>query len=128
MQLKPLLFIFLGGGIGASLRYLLSTWINVKTADSTSTAVTFPWGIFACNLLGCFLIGTVYGWLKSQHPDWVHPLFVTGLLGGFTTFSSFALDSQILLQNQAYLAAGLYAIGSLVLGITLCFVGYLITS
>lgn len=123
MHLKPLLLIFLGGGTGASLRYLLSSYINLRSATTT-----FPWGIFSCNLGGCLAIGMVFGWLHSSHPGWVHPLLVTGLLGGFTTFSSFALESQLLIQNQAYLAAALYTIGSLTLGITLCFAGYLITS
>ena len=71
---------------------------------------------------------TSFGWINANHPSWLHPLLVTGILGGFTTFSSFALDTQLLLQNHAYLLAGLYAIGSLLLGITLCLIGYLLTS
>lgn len=129
MQLKPLLIIFLGGGIGASLRYVVSSLISLRTASAGApAAITFPWGIFACNLLGCLLIGTAFGWINANHPSWLHPLLVTGILGGFTTFSSFALDTQLLLQNHAYLLAGLYAIGSLLLGITLCLIGYLLTS
>lgn len=126
MALTHLLLIFLGGGLGASTRYLLSTWINKQTKALDS--ISFPWGIFSCNIIGCLLIGCVYGWLKSHHPEWVHPLFVTGLFGGFTTFSSFALDTQILIQNQSYLTAGTYAFGSLILGITFCIAGYLLTN
>ncbi|MGJ8672140.1 fluoride efflux transporter CrcB [Rubritalea sp.] len=126
MAFTQLLMIFLGGGLGATARFSLSTFVNSKTANPDS--INFPWGIFACNLIGCLLIGSSYGWLKSHHPEWIHPLFVTGLFGGFTTFSSFTLDTQILLQNQAYLSAGLYSIGTLLLGLLLCVIGYQVTS
>lgn len=126
MQLKPLLFIFLGGGLGASLRYMLSTWLNFRNEHVAGQC--FPWGIFSCNLIGCLLIGLVFGWLKAEHPHWIHPLFVTGLLGGFTTFSSFALDTHLLIQNQAYITAITYSVGSLLLGIALCLIGFTLTN
>ncbi|MFC5050365.1 fluoride efflux transporter CrcB [Rubritalea spongiae] len=126
MAFTQLLLIFLGGGLGATTRFILSTFVNTKTANPDT--VNFPWGILSCNLIGCLLIGATYGWLKSHHPEWIHPLFVTGLFGGFTTFSSFALDTQILIQNQAYLTAAIYSIGTLILGLLLCATGFFITS
>ncbi|MFC4992936.1 fluoride efflux transporter CrcB [Rubritalea tangerina] len=126
MALNHLFLIFLGGGMGASARFALSTWINNQ--NQSPNTFSFPWAIFSCNLIGCLLIGLLYGWLKSHHPEWIHPLFITGLFGGFTTFSSFALDTQILLQNHAYLLAASYAIGSIVLGLLLCFIGFTLTS
>ena len=125
MAWKQLILIFFGGGLGASLRFALANWINECTSQTNT--IQFPWGIFACNLIGCLLIGIFYGWLKSHHPEWIHPLFVTGLFGGFTTFSAFALDTQMLVQKQAYLHALLYSLGSLIFGLLLCFAGYLFT-
>ncbi len=117
------LFVFIGGGIGASARFALSSALN-----NITKLQGFPWGVFCCNLIGCLLIGLAAGWIKSHHPHWVHPLFVTGVLGGFTTFSSFALDTHQLIQNQAYGLAVLYALGTLVIGTIFCYVAYHLSS
>jgi len=83
--------IFIGGGLGAVSRWGLATGIEKLTLK---TAIhKFPLGILACNLLGCFLIGCVFGYFAQKHPAWVFPLLVTGFLGGFTTFSTFGRDT-----------------------------------
>lgn len=115
--------IFLGGGLGAALRYQLSIWIQLKSPERT-----FPYPVLTCNLIGCFIIGILFGYIRSHHPTWLHPLFITGLLGGFTTFSSFALDTQKLLQNTHYIQALIYTLTSLIGGITLCYLGYKTTA
>jgi CrcB protein len=83
-----------------------------------------PYAILTCNLLGCLLIGIIYGLVKSHHPTWISPLAVTGFLGGFTTFSTFALDSQKLMQAGNIGLAISYILISLLGGLALCFLGY----
>ena len=99
------IYIFLGGGLGALSRYSLASGIQ-SLAEQTRMH-RFPIGILACNFLGCFLIGLLFGWIASrngEHPAWLHPLAVTGFLGAFTTFSTFALDTHKLFENSPALA------------------------
>ena len=107
------LYVFLGAGLGGVSRYGLSTWLN-----GAATLGKFPIGIFACNLIGCFLIGLVFALQKESAPAWLNPLLVTGFLGGFTTFSSFGLDTFKLYDAGHHSTALLYVlttiIGSLV--------------
>lgn len=83
-----------------------------------------PYGILTANLLGCLLIGIIYGLVKSHHPTWISPLAVTGFLGGFTTFSTFALDTQKLIQSGNLTLAITYSLISLLGGLALCFIGF----
>jgi len=121
------LYIFLGGGLGAISRFGLSSGIQ-SLAEHTRLH-RFPIGIFACNILGSFLIGCLFGYIASrgnEHPAWLHPLAVTGFLGAFTTFSTFALDTQKLISASPTLAIfniAVSVIGSLTavwLGFKLC--------
>lgn len=100
-----LIYIFLGGGLGAITRFGLSSGIQ-SIAEHTRLH-RFPIGIFACNIVGSFLIGCLFGYIASkgnQHSAWLHPLAVTGFLGAFTTFSTFALDTQKLFASSPALA------------------------
>ena len=97
------LLIFLGGGLGALSRWGLSAGIEKLTLRTALHQ--FPLGIMVCNVLGCFLIGCVFGHFLQKHPSWVVPLLVTGFLGGFTTFSTFSLDLVELLQRGDILSA-----------------------
>ena len=85
----PWLGIFVGGGAGACLRVALVLWIDPRLGAS------FPWGLLAVNALGCFAIGAVATF--ADEAGWLGPsaraFAVTGVLGGFTTFSSFGLDT-----------------------------------
>ena len=117
--MKDLLFVFLGGGLGSTLRYLCSQFIP-SNADGTS----FPWATFCVNILGCFLIGLLgsmtakFGWSASAR------LFLTvGLCGGFTTFSTFCRESFTLLDAGNYLVLSLYISLSIILGILAVWIG-----
>lgn len=94
--------IFLGGGLGALARWLLSAAVQ-NLAEKTALH-RFPIGIFTCNILGCFLIGALFGYFGSrQTPAWLFPLLATGFLGGFTTFSTFSHDSyELFTQNLTF--------------------------
>jgi CrcB protein len=99
------IYIFLGGGLGAVSRFGLSS--GIQTIAEHTRLHRFPLGILMCNLLGSFLIGCLFGYIAargSEHPAWLHPLAVTGFLGAFTTFSTFALDTQKLFVSSPALA------------------------
>lgn len=98
-------YIFIGGGLGAVSRFALSSAVQ-SLAEQTKLH-RIPVGILACNLLGSLLIGALFGYIASRsegHPAWLHPFVVTGFLGAFTTFSTFALDTQKLFSSSPLLA------------------------
>jgi CrcB protein len=107
-------WVFLGGGLGSALRY------GVGRAALALAGPGFPLGTLAVNLLGCTLMGALVEWLawRDTGVDASIKLFLTtGLLGGFTTFSAFALDAVALWQRGEVLTATAYAAGSVVLSI-----------
>ncbi|MFC7473930.1 fluoride efflux transporter FluC [Dankookia sp. GCM10030260] len=109
-----LLLVAGGGACGSVARYVVS----VLMIESLGTA--FPWGTLAVNVLGSAAIGALGGWGIAG--EW-RLLLVTGLLGGFTTFSSFSLEAGLLWQRAWWLAVA-YVAASLVLGLAafaLCF-------
>lgn len=113
--MKNYLAVFLGGGIGSGLRYWLSGFIP-KYAGSE-----FPYGIFVVNIIGCFLIGLFMSALEERFiVTPVLRIFLTvGILGGFTTFSTFSYESIALLRDAELLKAGLYIGGT----VTVCLAG-----
>jgi len=114
--------VALGGGIGALVRYLTAL-ITARLWGET-----FPWGTLAVNLAGCFLIGVIYAF--GVEAGAVGPrarLFVmTGLLGGFTTFSTFSLETSTLLMQGAGWEASLNLVGNVVGGLMLFMAGLII--
>ena len=97
-----LLSVAIGGALGSVSRFGLSRW--VQTLPSLQN---FPWGILLCNVLGCFLIGVFYGVFEHKltlGPVWRAGIMI-GFLGGFTTFSSFSLDTLHLLQSYGAFSA-----------------------
>lgn len=119
--MEHILSIGLGGAIGAVLRYWLG---NVLTKILGSS---FPYGTFCINIIGCFLMGFLMTIIVDKgllSPAWRLFLCV-GLLGGFTTFSSFSYETLTLLQEGNLLFALLYAGGSVFLGILAAFLGVL---
>ena len=106
----------IGGAIGSALRYAMSTWI----AEATDS--TFPWGTLAVNVIGSFVIGFFTGLTGPDGPLLVSPIaraFVTiGILGGFTTFSSFSLQTMLLVQDGQWFSAA----GNILSSVALCLV------
>ena len=113
--------IFIGGGLGAISRWGLSTGIEKLTLKTVLHK--FPLGILTCNLLGCFLIGCVFGYFAQKYPAWAFPLLVTGFLGGFTTFSTFGRDTFEAFNDGLPLVALLNILLSVVLGVAAVWIG-----
>ncbi len=107
--------VFLGAGIGGTLRHLFNLGCVRLCGPS------FPWGTLGVNILGSFAMGLLVGWLAFRSAEAWTPnarLFLaTGVLGGFTTFSSFSLDSVLLFERGEVMAAGGYVLASVSLSI-----------
>ncbi len=114
------LLVGLGGFLGAILRYRLGAMVAHGTG-----LVRFPIGTFVVNLAGCLAIGLLAGIVARYHVLGIEArLFLfTGLLGGFTTFSAFGLESVELLRRGEWAVAGLYAGGSVVAGLAAVWLG-----
>ena len=104
-----ILLVGLGGFAGAVARYVLGGWVLHHTLSAK-----FPWSTFAVNLLGCLIIGLLSG--LAERLEWFSPsmrlLLLTGLLGGFTTFSAFGLETVHLLRRGEPWIAAAYALAS----------------
>ncbi|MFM2356780.1 MAG: hypothetical protein RLZZ528_2516 [Pseudomonadota bacterium] len=107
----PLLQVALGGALGASARYLT----NVGAARLFGAG--FPWGTVIVNVLGSFLMGVLVVVLAQRDAMRLVPFLMTGILGGFTTFSAFSLDAVKLFQSGQPALAALYVLGSVTLSI-----------
>lgn len=112
--MKALALVFLGGGIGASLRHLAG-----GAVQSLVRSATFPWGTFAVNVTGCFVIGLLAQLSESRGvPSGNARTFLfVGVLGGYTTFSSFGNETLNLLRGGEAIAAAANAAGQLALGL-----------
>ena len=109
----------LGGFIGTCLRFLTGKLAHVLTTSA------FPWGTFAVNIIGSFVIGIFFGLAERNHvisPS-MNVFLITGFCGWFTTFSSFADDMYLLLQQRHWLCFGLYVGLSFLLGLLLVWLG-----
>lgn len=116
--MKLILLIGIGGFIGSVSRYLLSLGIQNKFLSA------FPYGTLSVNIIGCFLIGIVYALSDRGNVTVEWRLFLaTGILGGFTTFSSFSNDTVSMLRDAQYSYAFLYVSSSVLLGLLATFFG-----
>ncbi|MCG6902876.1 MAG: fluoride efflux transporter CrcB [Rhodobacter sp.] len=120
-MISTLLQVALGGAIGASGRYLTGV------AAVRIMGHGFPWGTLAVNILGSFLMGCLVVVLAHTSGTRFAPFLMTGILGGFTTFSAFSLDAVTLYERgQVGLAAG-YVAASVLLSLAAMGVGLLTT-
>ena len=114
------LIIGLGGFLGTISRFLISSSMEKYFATS------FPIGTIMVNLIGCFLIGLLSSYFTQKLGDQTQLFFflTIGVLGGFTTFSAIAMDSQVFIENGEYLKMLTYISVQAILGIALCLIGY----
>jgi CrcB protein len=114
-----MLVIAVGAAVGANLRYALSLWA------ARQWGAAFPYGTLLINVSGSFAIGVVMVLLTTRFTsgDAWRLLLVTGLLGGFTTFSSFSYESYMLLLSGSWFAAGVNILASIGLGLVGVFLG-----
>ncbi len=125
---SDLFFIFLGGGIGSVLRYLIT--ILGERAMYYLFDKPYPFGTFLVNILGSFMIGLLYGYFQENiSVSGTLKLFLlVGFLGGFTTFSSFSLDTFKLVQAGETTLAIIYIVTSVVLALGFTYFGIKLTS
>lgn len=123
LMIKTLLIVALGGGIGSIARFLLQRGL------SNGQAGVFPTGTLVVNLTGCLLIGIIWGFSErhnSLNAEW--KLFLlTGLCGGFTTFSAYSYESISLLREEKFNLFFSYVGATLLLGFLLTWLGYSLT-
>ena len=117
-QMKILLAIGTGSFIGGIFRYLLSQFIQAKFLS------VFPYGTLSVNIIGCFLIGLVFGLADRGNltQEW-RLILATGFIGGFTTFSAFSNETVSMLRDGQLGYALVYIIASIVLGLAATFIG-----
>ena len=123
MIIKNIILVGLGGGLGSMARYVCQKWV----ADNY--APHFPWGTFAVNIIGCLVIGIFWGLaFKSFATNESWKLFLmTGLCGGFTTFSAFTLEGIGLIREQRLVLFFSYIAVSVLLGLLATYIGMKIT-
>lgn len=120
-MLRALLLVGLGGFLGSISRYL------VKVVMDKYISETFPYATLSVNLIGCFMIGLLFGWLQRGNiGDNTWLILATGFCGAFTTFSTFALENNMLLDNKQPASSIVYMIISIVVGLLLCRAGIIL--
>jgi CrcB protein len=114
--------VALGGAFGASSRYLLDRFIEQHTES------VFPWSTFAINVTGCFVIGLVIEQLVDRHdvPAWIRVGIVVGVIGGYTTVSTFSQEIFSLLESNDVALALAYAGASVGVGLLAVYAGTLL--
>lgn len=114
----PIFCVATGGAIGALLRYGLVQVVQHFSPTS------FPAGTMLVNILGSFIMGLMMAKLLQQDSESARLFFITGVLGGFTTFSAFSWDALGLLQRGAFCSAAFYVGGSVILSLAAVAAGF----
>ena len=123
--LAPYAIVFCGAGLGGVLRHILNNALPKALGNN------FPWATPIINVTGSIVMGLLVGWLAfradanwSQH---VRLFVATGILGGYTTFSTFSLETVLLFERQAYAEAAAYVLGSVICGVIGLYVALMFT-
>ena len=113
-------FVFTGGGIGSVIRFLIQQQLNPAKTNE------FPLGTFIVNVLGCLLIGLLWGWSEkaTQLNHELKFFLFTGICGGFTTFSAFSQESIFLLRSGENLTLLFYVVATVITSLLLTYLGY----
>ena len=114
------LLVAAGGALGAGLRHLASGAIVRRLGND------WPFATFSINIVGSLLLGLLTGWLAFKGAEGSHNirlLIGTGVMGGFTTFSTFSVETGLLIERGRWIDAGAYALGSVLVGVIAMFVG-----
>jgi CrcB protein len=113
------LIVFLGAGIGGAMRH------SVNVAATRLLGLGFPYGTVIVNVVGSFAMGLLAGYFayRAGVPQHIRLFLTTGILGGFTTFSTFSLDAAVLVERHSFGAAAGYMIGSVAAGVVALFFG-----
>ncbi len=120
-MIKNLILVFIGGGLGSSLRYIISKHLNASSL--------LPYGTFIVNILGSLLLGAILGYAIKTNTlnNPTNLILGVGFCGGFTTFSTFSFENYSLIKSGDYLSFSVYFFGSLILGILAVLFGILIS-
>ena len=113
------LIVFVGAGIGGAMRH------GVNVGATRLFGFGFPSGTFIVNVVGSFAMGLLAGFFvyRAGVPQHVRLFLTTGILGGFTTFSTFSLDAALMIERHQFGAAAGYAVGSVAAGLAALFFG-----
>ena len=121
-QMSKLIAVALGGALGSIGRYLIALWVGRISKHD------FPYETLAANLVGCLLIGLLWGYFERIQVSNEFRLFLfTGILGGFTTFSTFAREGVQYFKSGEPLLAMTYLLASNILGLTLVALGFMVS-
>jgi len=116
--MKQLLFVFIGGGFGSVLRYIVAKYLNNQDHS-------IPLGTFTANILGSLLIGIIIGLAAKNNTLTQNQtlLLATGFCGGFTTFSTFANENHVLFKSGDFTSFALYTFASFIVAFLAVFAG-----
>jgi len=121
--MRSVIAVGVAGSVGAIARYGLEGFVSRRTLGA------LPWGTFIVNISGSFALGVIFAALVEGEvvaAPWLRNGLTIGLIGAFTTFSTFTLETLRLVEEGSYLLAAMNAVGSLVLGLVAVFVGVVV--
>jgi len=123
--MKIWILVFLGGGVGSLCRYLVSRWVSGNFSPAYPFLGTLVVNVTGCLLIGFFVFYFTEGRFGPDSLNW-RLLLVTGLCGGYTTFSSFSLENMQLIENKQVLTFLTYTFASLIFGFLATYTGILV--